>query len=356
MNREEISILIERYLDGELSVAEKLAFEGRLDNDEKFKSEFEFHLQLRRNLTWVIQKEELQAKMNKYHRESGYEEPSVIFTGEKKVSFMRLAMVAASVSLIICTSAIAIYHFSNTIIKQKEQDYQTLSRTEDVSPAVNEKSSAQETKESVPAQTKITATAFAITVDGYMLTNYHVVKGKGKGGYVYVEQKNDTLQRYVAEVIDFDKKLDIAILKVKDPAFKNFDKIPFVFASNSPSIGQKVFTLGYPKNEIVYNEGPISSLTGYNSDTNALQFALPVNPGNSGAPVFTENGEIVGVLAGKNSAADGEAYGIKINYINDFLKSKEESDITINSKNLLKSKKVTDQVKELQKFIFIIKA
>jgi len=354
MNREEISILIEKYLDGELTAAEKFAFEGRVDNDEKFRNEFELHLQLRRNLTWVIQKEELQAKMNKYHREFGYEEPSVIKIQERKISFMRVALVAASVSLIICTSAIAVYHFSNQIIEQKKNDYEPLSRTENASPKANTKDKDESSeKENVTAKSQVVATAFAITSDGYMLTNYHVVKGKE---YVYVERKSDTVQKYVAEVIDFDKKLDIAIIKINDPDFNGLGKIPFVFAQGEPSIGQKVFTLGYPKNDIVYNEGPISSLTGYFSDTIALQFAIPVNPGNSGAPVFTENGEVVGVLAGKNTAADGEAYGVKINYVQDFLKNIQETPINLNTKNLLKSKKVTDQVKELQKFIFIIKA
>lgn len=352
MNREEITILIEKYLDGELVVAERLAFEARLDNDEKFRNEFEFHLQLRRNLTWVIQKEELHVKMNKYHREFGYEEPSVVKIQERKVSYMRLALVAASVSLIICTSAIAIYHFSNEIIEKKNEDYKTLGRTEEASPKTGKKEN-DSAREKVATKPQVVATAFAITSDGYMLTNYHVVKGKE---YVYVERKADTVQKYVAEVIAFDKKLDIAIIKIKDPDFTPLGKIPFVFAQGEPSIGQKVFTLGFPKNDIVYNEGPISSLTGYFSDTIALQFAIPVNPGNSGAPVFTENGEIVGVLAGKNSAADGEAYGVKINYVKDFLEKIENTEIELNSKNLLKSKKVTDQVKELQKFIFIIKA
>lgn len=347
---EEITQLIEQYLDGDLNQADRLKVESLLDTDLNFKKEFELHLNLRKTLTWTFETESLRQKMNVYHED--FEGTKTVVKVRKSVSFRRVVFAAASISLLVTSAALTAYYFI-TQENGKHAQFKNLNRTESViepnATAVEEsnKPNVVETEEQ-----KI-GTAFVISENGYMLTNYHVVAGKK---FVYVEKYQDSLHKYVAKVIHSDKNLDIALLKINDPEFKATSPIPFVFSTQDAMIGQKVFTLGYPKNDIVYSEGPISSLTGFKSDTLALQLSMPVNPGNSGAPVFTEQGELIGIITGKNVDADGETFGVRSELVNDFLNKVVDSGLVLPKKNLLKNKKVTDQVKQLQPFIYLIKA
>ena len=350
---EEISFLIEQYLDGDLSAAEKLRVENLIDTDQNFKKEFELHLQLRRTLTWSFDKENLQKKMNTYHLEF---EPNK--SGARKVksskmlSFRKVVFAAASVSLLITAGSLTVYYLI-TQENKKITQFKNLNRTESAAATAQKDVVENTVDPTAEVEQQKIATAFMISQDGFMLTNYHVVAGKK---FVYVEKYQDSLQKFVAKVVRVDKNLDIALLQINDPEFNLGTAIPFTFSNQDALIGQKVFTLGYPKNDIVYSEGPISSLTGFKSDTMALQLSLPVNPGNSGAPVFTENGELIGIITGKNIDADGETFSVRSELVNEFLNRVSDTGFVLPKKNLLKNKKVTDQVKLLQPFIYLIKA
>ena len=93
------------------------------------------------------------------------------------------------------------------------------------------------------------------------------------------------------------ESLDIAILKV-DQELKNY--LPLV-AEEAAYAGDRVFTFGYPivqllGSEIKYSEGAISSMTGLKDDQTLIQTTVPIQPGNSGSPLFNENGEVIGML------------------------------------------------------------
>jgi len=90
---------------------------------------------------------------------------------------------------------------------------------------------------------------------------------------------------------------DLAVLKVAaTPAFLN------LAADRSITLGEQVFTLGFPATSILgddtkYTEGTISSLSGVLGDASFFQMSVPVQPGNSGGPVVNLGGEVVGVVA-----------------------------------------------------------
>ncbi len=355
-NREEVTMLIECYLDGTLTPEERIQLEQRMRVDDWFRKEFELHLQVRRTFTWALEQREMRRKMDHFHLAFEETPEAPRQTERRSRSGWRIAVLAATVSLVVCVSTLAGYNFINSGQKPLS-GYATLNRIEPAIPQTPvEKHDPAPVTEIVSQNI---ATAFALSSEGYMLTNYHVVKDKK---YVYVEQFSDSLRKFVAEVVDVDRRLDIAILRITDPQFETFGAIPYTLASEEALIGQRVYTLGYPKSEIVYNEGSISSITGFHSDTISLQLGIPVNPGNSGAPVFTEQGELVAVITGKNRVADGEAFGVKAAYLRDFLLSREEEtdaeerSIILPRRNFLKGKKITEQVKALQPFIFIIRA
>jgi len=82
--------------------------------------------------------------------------------------------------------------------------------------------------------------------------------------------------------------------------------------------------------------------------------------GYSGSPVINEKGELIGLLSSKNAKAEGETYCVKMKYILDHIeKIKSENkdlDIKTNQKSKLSGKRITDQVKEVVNFVFIVKA
>ena len=76
-------------------------------------------------------------------------------------------------------------------------------------------------------------------------------------------------------------------------------------------MGEQIFTLGYPRNDIVYGEGYLCARTGYNSDSLTYQVQISANPGNSGGPVFNNNGEVIGILSTRQAQVEGVAFAVK---------------------------------------------
>jgi serine protease Do len=359
---EENSILIERYLDGDLNNDEKNHFEKLVADDSKLLKELEFHKQLRRDIKLAEDRKEFKNKLNKLHTtyfsHPGSTESKVISI--QKWSLTSIIGIAAGISLLIAAGSIALYHYgfqelkSTNLYVEVDRPINEVKVSAPEGKTVTEKNSNIEMPLDEPSKA---ATAFAISSDGWVITSYHTVKGNKK---VTLERVGDSMLTYSADVRFYDKKMDLAILKINDSKFKGLGKIPYSFSNSDALIAQKVFALGYPKDDIVYTEGAISSLSGYNMDTLAYQAGILVNPGNSGAPLFNEQGEIIGIIAGKHAAEDGASYAIKSKFFMKMLKHvslpETENKIVLPSKNTIKGKKITDQVKMIEPFVFIIKA
>ncbi len=135
---------------------------------------------------------------------------------------------------------------------------------------------------------------FFVTKDGYLLTNFHVVKDANR---VEVKAKDRTLK---AEVVDTDQKNDLALLKVEGTGFHALR----LSARSHADLGESVFTIGFPNIDLQgtapkYTDGKISSLEGMMDDPSQYQISVPVQPGNSGGPLCDANGEVVGVVVAR---------------------------------------------------------
>lgn len=100
-----------------------------------------------------------------------------------------------------------------------------------------------------------------------------------------------------AVVERIDPANDLALLKLSAPAPSHLELAP----ENSASIGQRVFTIGFPVpgllgTEAKYSDGSISSLSGLSGAANLLQITVPIQPGNSGGPLADESGRVVAVM------------------------------------------------------------
>ena len=169
-----------------------------------------------------------------------------------------------------------------------------------------------------------TGSGFFVTPDGYFVTNYHVIAGAETIALFDVNSK-----MHMAKVVRVDKANDIAVLKAEG----KFKAIPVV-TSRTAKRGQSVITVGYPHANIQGLEpkvtgGIINSLTGLNNDARTFQISVPLQSGNSGGPLVTLDGNVIGVVAMKLSALavleetgdlpQNVNYAVKSNYLTEVL-------------------------------------
>jgi len=203
---------------------------------------------------------------------------------------------------------------------------------------------------------------FVLSKTGILATNSHVVNNAKKIEVTFLNGGEQII--YKAKVLLKDDINDVAILKVEDELFSEFENIPYGFIENT-EIGEKVFTIGYPLNDILgsnykVTDGIISSQSGIADDIRFMQITVPIQPGNSGGPLFNENGNIVGITTAKlNEAAVGTSveninYAIKISYLLNLyrmLPDKEELSKNLNLENL----ELKEQIKLLKNFVCLVK-
>jgi serine protease Do len=201
------------------------------------------------------------------------------------------------------------------------------------------------------AQGKFGGTGFLIDGKGYLVTSAHVVS---KADSVYII--NNKGEYFKARTIHVNDKTDIAILKIIDTRFEPVERLPYGIRKGKADLGEQIFTLGYPRTEIVYNEGYLSAKTGFDGDTIAYQIAISANPGNSGGPIFNHSGEIIGVLSGKQITAEGVVFSSQSKNIFAALDSlREDSNLVtlkIPTHSTVKGIERVQQIKKIEDCIF----
>lgn len=137
-----------------------------------------------------------------------------------------------------------------------------------------------------------TGSGVIITEDGYIVTNNHVIDNADKLSVTLNNQKT-----YPARVIGFDKKNDIAVIKID--VDEKLPYIPFGDSDNS-KIGEWVLAVGNPYNlTSTVTAGIISAkardLNGDKNIQSFIQTDAAVNPGNSGGALVNTKGELIGI-------------------------------------------------------------
>lgn len=174
------------------------------------------------------------------------------------------------------------------------------------------------------ANTLQSGTGFMITTDGFLVTNYHVIDPKG--AHYIKDHKGKT---YEAKLVGADLANDIAILK----ADGNFSALP-ILNSSTAKRGQFVITIGFPHVDLQgveakVTDGIINSLSGIRRDPRHFQISVPVQSGNSGGPLITNEGSVIGIVVSKLRALEvykdtGDLpqnvnYAIKANYLSELV-------------------------------------
>ena len=143
--------------------------------------------------------------------------------------------------------------------------------------------------------------------------------------------------------------------------FSSFPEIKYAFKeSGQLDVGSSVFTIGYPHalsgmgKEAKFTDGKISAKTGYNGAVNTFQTTIPVQPGNSGGPVFNDNGQLIGIINATFKEADNVSYAIKLNYIKNLIELLPEN-IVLPFNSSVNSLTLEEKLKVLTNYVVLVK-
>jgi S1-C subfamily serine protease len=356
---------VERYIRGEMTTEEKKYFEHTHKTNPELDQLVVEHTMFLQQLEHYGEDKAFRNNLhNVYHQllQEGAIKVEELTPGNKVINifrkYRRTIAIAASIAGIVAltTSALVSYYNSNKsnsdIIELKKvvdgikKDQKVISNTIANNAANNNRPVAAE---------KTNGTGFLIDGKGYIITNAHVIK---KADSVYVESNSGLY--YKAAISYIDRVSDLAILKIDDKRFKPIDRLPYAIKRSSVDLGEQIYTLGFPREEIVYGEGYLSAITGYNGDTVSCQITIPANPGNSGGPVINTNGEVIGVLSEKQARADGVVFAIKSNSIykaaEELKKQEEHKDLKLSTFTRIKGMERVQQIKKVADCVFIVKS
>ena len=197
-----------------------------------------------------------------------------------------------------------------------------------------------------------------ISKNGVIATNYHVVKD-ATTIEVLVNNKSK-IETYPAKVLCLDKANDLALLVIDSAEEVSFEEPPFLISSKAIDVGASIFTMGYPivdylGEEVKITDGIISSKTGYEGDIATYQISAPIQPGNSGGPLFDKNGSLVGITNATVAGAQNVGYAIKSSYLLNLVES-APIEIEYPTNNQLTGVDFPEQVKLLTKYVVYIKS
>jgi serine protease Do len=363
MNKRETEELIERYCMGQLSPEELRIFEEWRENDADLSQAIDDHRLITDAFIVYAERSNLKKKLAKIHDEMEsdqyrFQSPmKVLPPAENKVKLIwrkyKLASIAAMLSVVAISASIITFSINGVSGNKQKSAYQELRREVErikrsQKAMINDINSKQESP--VIAEGTFTGSGFALNKEGYVLTSYHVVADASS---IYIS--NENFAQLKMKVVYTNPKLDMAVLKVDDKDFIGFKEIPYSLRKSVADPGEKVYTLGYPREDMVFGEGSVSSYTGYEGDTSAYQISIPVNPGNSGGPLFDAQGNLIGIVSGRNSSADGASFAVKSKWIADDIKEHAVENINMPTKKSSLGSDRALQVKKVKEFVFMVK-
>lgn len=177
---------------------------------------------------------------------------------------------------------------------------------------------------SVTEQPEGSGTGFIWSEDGYIVTNFHVVRGivlNQSAGRLYVTLADNT--SHEAEVVGVEPNYDVAVLKI-DVGNRILKTLP-VGTSSDLQVGQNVYAIGSPFGlDQTLTTGVISGLgrelqTQIGRIFDVIQTDAAINPGNSGGPLLDSAGRLIGVntaIYSPSGASSGVGFAVPVDTVN----------------------------------------
>jgi serine protease Do len=354
-----LEAIIEDYLAGKLTAAEATAFEQLRSNDPSVDHQVVAHQVFLSSLKEYGAMASLKDRMDAIH--ATIDVATLADDLKPRPTFMlklwrnnkSALAVAASFALLAMVSVYSIQH--NT---KQNGSYEVMSR-ELVKIKNSQNNLIRNLKNNKPTTVPVTpakvgGTGFALTTNGYICTNLHVINGADS---VYVQ--NSKGDAYKAKVVYQDPQYDLAIIKIVDQNFSTLSTLPYKLKNSTIGMGEDVYTLGFPKDDAVLGEGYVSSKTGHGGDTTAYQVSIPVNPGNSGGPLLDNHGNVIGLISAREFQVDGAAFAVKSKYILEALAAIPQDSlgkkVAYLKRSPLQGLSRTKQIEKIEDYVFMIK-
>ena len=209
--------------------------------------------------------------------------------------------------------------------QQNAREQELARQRQAAAAAASQKARDEQARQVEARQNGGTGSGFFVTDRGHIVTNAHVV-----GDYRYLLVKDSASKLFEARVVQIDKENDLALLVV-DRLSKGLRISP----STTDLKGEEVFAIGYPMpgvqgQESKITNGIVSSMSGIKGVETWMQISAAIQGGNSGGPLVTPKGDVVGVVVAtvnaKNilersgSILQNVNYAIKSEYVLEFLR------------------------------------
>lgn len=346
--------LAEAYLNGSLNSTEHAALEQRLATDSAFAAAFQECKGLISSMQRKGARDQFRSMLSDIHStQQAPAKAAPARTISLRTHYFRTGAVAAGVALLTSLGAGFIFQNSNkpkAAYQQLSNIHHEIENLKRGQNQLNQKINNQARRQpAVPSN--MSGTGFALTNDGYIATNYHVVANADS---LYIQTNSG--EYYKAYMTAYDANNDVAILQVEDKNFR-FGKgeLPYSFASSKAGLGSRVYTVGYPNDELVYNEGYVSSRIGLKDDSMQFRLELPSAPGQSGSPVVDAQGSIVAVVTGRQTESESNTYAVSSKALLQLVHTMpKEQDIRLPKASRLNNLSREQQVAKLENYTCIV--
>lgn len=354
MNDNKLAEQIERYLNGEMAADERKQFELLTKGDAAVKSKIAEHQLFTKLLKQYSDRLALEKRLTAIHAEIDVhtltEELMVHPSWVVRLWRNHHSKISVAASIAIFAALCTLFFTGN--LNNQDSKYIALRREVGNLKAKTDKLNQRVSQGNTPrrnAMDKFRGTGFAITSNGLIATNYHVVSEYDS---VYVQNAAGKL--FKAKVLYTEPENDIAILKIVDTSFRNLGAIPYTFKKAESDLAEDVYTYGYPQDSPVYGYGKLTSANGLNGDSLDYQISVPVNPGNSGGPLMDNKGNVIGIVQAKQSQLEGVHFAVKTSYLLSAIDSLDTK-VNLNTKNTLANLTSVQQLKKLKNYVFMVR-
>lgn len=154
-------------------------------------------------------------------------------------------------------------------------------------------------------------TGFAISTNGLVVTNLHVIAGESDIVVRFV----DNHEGRALHVEAFDEKQDLALVRID----RNLHALP-LGERDHIAIGESIVTIGNPLGlQATISEGIVSGVRRTDQGMEFVQTTAPISPGSSGGPIFNQHGEVIGVSTFILRGGSNLGFGVPAKYVQELL-------------------------------------